>query len=194
MEPPGPVVVDQFVGFTAGTVLVKTRGDPDVLAPALRTIIRDLDPQIAPGRMRTLESLRAEGLARSRFFATMLVVFAGVGLVMATVGTYGVLAQLARNRAREMGIRVALGARPADVRWIVARHGTRITACGLIIGLAASLATSRVLSALLFELSPRDPVLLGAAASTLAAAGFLASFIPSIRASRMDPVEALRAD
>ena len=194
MDAPGPVVVDQFVGFTAGTVLVKTGGDPDALGPALRSILRDIDPQIAPGRIRRLEELRAEGLARSRFFAAMLGVFAAVGLVLATVGIYGVLAQLARNRAREMGIRIALGARPADVRWIVLRHGTRIMTVGIGIGLSASLATTRVLSTLLFQLRPNDPAILAAAATILAAAGIVATLIPGWRASRVDPVTILRAE
>jgi putative ABC transport system permease protein len=194
MARPGPVVVDQFVGFTEGTVLVKTRGDPDALAPALRSIIRDMDPQIAPGRMRRLSSLRDEGLARSRFFAAMLVVFAGVGLVLATVGIYGVLAQLARNCAREMGIRIALGARPADVRWLVLRHGALVTTAGVAIGTAVALATSRVLRALLFQISPNDPAMFVAVISILATTGVFASFIPALRASRADPVDALRAD
>jgi ABC-type antimicrobial peptide transport system permease subunit len=144
--------------------------------------------------MRRLSSLRDEGLARSRFFAAMLVVFAGVGLVLATVGIYGVLAQLARNCAREMGIRIALGARPADVRWLVLRHGALVTTAGVAIGTAVALATSRVLRALLFQISPNDPAMFVAVISILATTGVFASFIPALRASRADPVDALRAD
>lgn len=194
MQPPGPVVVDQFVSFMEARVLVRTLGDPDALAPAIRGILRDMDPQIAPGRMQRLEVLREEGLAQSRFFAAVLVIFAVVGLVLAMVGIYGVLAQLARNRAREMGIRIALGARPADVRCLVIRHGARIMFIGLAAGTAAALATTRVLSALLFDLSPNDPLTLAAVISILATTGLVASFVPALRASRADPVDALRAE
>jgi ABC-type antimicrobial peptide transport system permease subunit len=124
----------------------------------------------------------------------MLLAFASVGLVLAAVGIYGVLAQLARNRAREMGIRIALGARPADVQWLVLVHGARITIAGLAMGTVVALATTRVLTALLFEISPNDPAILAAVIVILWTTGVLASFMPALRASRADPVDALRAD
>jgi ABC-type antimicrobial peptide transport system permease subunit len=194
MQSPGPAVIDQFVGFTSGEVLLRTRGNPESLVAPLRAILRDMDPHIALGTTRRLEALRDQEMARSRFFAAVLSVFAVVGLLLAAVGVYGVLAQLARARAREMGIRIALGARPADVRWLVVRHGALITVLGLTSGIVVALATTRVLSALLFGLAPNDPISFVAVIAILTATGIVASFVPAWRASRVDPVEVLRAE
>lgn len=194
MQPAGPVIVDQLIGFTGATILVRTSGDPKSLVAALRRILRDMDPQIAPGQTRPLAELRDREMARSRFFAAVLMTFAAVGLVLATIGIYGVLAQVARNRAREMGIRLALGAQPVDVRRIVVRHGVRITITGLVAGLAVALVTTRLLSALLFGMTPNDPVIFVGVVAILTVTSLAASLIPAWRASRVDPVEVLRAD
>jgi putative ABC transport system permease protein len=194
MQPPGPAVVDQFVGFTSGEVLLRTAGNPEALVAPLRAILREMDPQIALGAARRLEARRDQEMARSRFFAAMLSVFASVGLLLAAVGVYGVLSQIARSRAREMGIRIALGARPSDVRWLVVRHGVGITVIGLTAGVAAALATSRVLSALLFDLAPNDPRSFASVVAILTATSVVASSVPAFRASRVDPIEVLHAD
>ena len=194
MEPPGPLIVDQFQPFSAPTLLVRTRGDPAGLVAPIRAILHEMDPQIALGAARPLEALRDREMARSRFFAAVLLVFACVGLVLAAVGIYGVLAQIARNRAREMSIRLALGALPSSVRWLVVRHGAAITAIGLAAGTVAALGATRLLSSQLFELSPNDPRILAAVIAVLAMTGVLASSIPAWRASQADPAHVLRED
>ena len=194
MQRPAPVVIDQFGNFSSPTLLLRTTGDPNTLVAGLRSILHEMDPQIALGLTQPLDVLRQREMARSRFFATLLLSFACVGLLLAAVGIYGVLAQIARNRAREMGIRIALGAGTGHVRWIVVRHGMLITGAGLVAGTAGALATTRVLSTLLFELSPNDPVVIAGTVIVLGAIGVVASFIPAWRASRANPVDALRAD
>jgi len=194
MQRPGPLVIDQFQNFSSPKLLLKTSGDPNRLVAPLRAILREMDPAIALGAPRLLASLREEEMARSRFFAAMLSVFAGVGLLLAAVGIYGVLAQITRDRAREMGIRIALGARPADVQWLVLRHSAGIMALGAAIGIVVALGTTRVLASLLFDLSPNDPASYAWVVAILAATSAVASFTPAWRASRSDPAEALRAD
>jgi putative ABC transport system permease protein len=194
MQRPLPLVIDQFQNFSSPTLLLRTNDDPNRLAAPLRVILREMDPAIALGAPRLLSSVRESEMARSRFFATMLSVFAGVGLLLAAVGIYGVLAQIARGRAREMGIRIALGARPADVQWLVLRHGAGIMGLGVAVGIVVALGTTRVLASLLFDLSPNDPTSYAWVVAILAATSAVASFAPAWRASRSDPAEALRAD
>ena len=194
MQPPGPLVIDQFQAFGSPTLLLRTAGDPNALAAPLRSILREMDPALALGAPRLLKDVRQGEMARSRFFAAMLSVFACVGLLLAAVGVYGVLAQIARARAREMGIRIALGARPADVQWLVLRHGAGIVALGGVVGIVLALGMTRVLASLLFDLSPNDPESYVWVVAILAATSAVASFVPAWRASRADPAEALRAD
>ena len=102
--------------------------------------------------------MRAASLARERFLTTLLLLFAGVGLALAVVGVYGVMAQMARRRVREMGIRLALGAQANDVRWLVVRNGLRLVAVGLVIGTAGAFVATRTMQALLFGVAPKDPL------------------------------------
>ncbi|HKW09766.1 MAG TPA: ABC transporter permease [Gemmatimonadaceae bacterium] len=194
LAPPGPLVIDQFLGFSGPRLLIRTKGDPNAVVAPLRSILREMDPALALTSERPLTVLRDQEMARSRFFAAVLLAFAVVGLVLAAIGIYGVLSHIARSRSREMSIRIALGADPSHVRWLVVRHGAAITAAGLLVGMVVSLASTRVLSALLFDLSPNDPVILGGVILVLAAASGLASFIPASRAGRADAMDALRAD
>jgi ABC-type lipoprotein release transport system permease subunit len=117
-----------------------------------------------------------------------------VGLVLAVVGEYGVLAQLARRRVREMGIRVALGARPAQVQWLIVRGGLRLTVAGLVLGGAAALLLGGALRGLLYGVPPRDPVTLAGVLLLLTAVGVAASWVPARMASRADPASTLRAE
>ena len=180
--------------FRQGYLLLKTTADPVSLTPAVRQIVRDLDPSLAIVTSRPMTAVRDDSLARARFLTTLLLAFAVVGLSLSVVGVYGLLAQLARNRTREMGIRLALGAPRSAVRWLVVRHGLGVTLAGLFIGAAAALAASRVMTTLLFNVAPNDPLTLVTVAALLAATGVLASLIPALKASRADPASALRAD
>ena len=168
--------------------------DPSALAPIIRHAVAEMDPLLALGSPRSLASVYADSLARQRFLMTLLLVFAGVGLVLAVVGVYGVLAHLARRRSREMGIRIALGARNAQVRWLVVRHGLRLTLTGLAIGGGAALLATRAMSGLLYRVAPSDPVTIVGVAIVLAVTSVLASWLPALAASRADPAIALRGE
>jgi putative ABC transport system permease protein len=173
-------------------VVVRTTGDPASLGPSMRSFVRDIDPSLVIRQTRTLASIRDDALARARFLTTLLLGFALVGLLLSVVGVYGLLAQLARNRTREMGIRLALGAPQSRVRWLVIRHGLNITVAGLAIGGVVALLSTRAMKALLFDTAPNDPLTLFAVALFLATTSVIASWLPARRASRADPAIALR--
>jgi predicted permease len=175
-------------------VLLRTRGDPSSLVASLRGVVHDLDPSLALIDAKPMDDLRAASMARIRFLTTMLLGFALVGVVLAVVGVYGVLAHISRNRTREMGIRVALGAQTSQVRWLVVRHGLALTAGGLSIGLVAALFATRLMSKLLFNVAPNDPLTLIGVSLLLTGTTVLAASLPARRAARVDPAIALRAD
>ena len=176
------------------TLVLRTSGDPVSLTPAVRKIVHDLDPSLALFQVTTLDRVRDESMARVRFLTTMLLGFAVIGLVLSIVGVYGVLAQVSRNRTREMGIRIALGAPTAGVRWLVVRQGLRLTIAGLALGTVAALLTTRAMAKVLFQVTPTDPATLVAVSLLLAATSILAAWIPALNASRADPAVALRSD
>jgi ABC-type antimicrobial peptide transport system permease subunit len=124
----------------------------------------------------------------------LLGLFAALAVTLAAVGISGVMAHRVSQRVREIGIRVALGARPSDVLWLLLSQGLRLTAIGLVLGLAGALALTRGLSALLFHVSPRDPAAFGAIGLLLAAVALAACYLPSRRAARLDPSRALRTE
>jgi putative ABC transport system permease protein len=142
----------------------------------------------------TLDEVVARSLAEPRFYAILLGAFAATALFLAALGIFGALSYAVSQRSREIGIRVALGAQPAEVLGMVLRHALTLAALGMGIGLAGALALSRAISGMLFGLSPSDPATLGGVAALLAAVALLASYIPARRATRVDPVEALRAE
>ncbi|HEU4787026.1 MAG TPA: FtsX-like permease family protein, partial [Gemmatimonadaceae bacterium] len=175
-------------------VVARTTGDPAAMTGSVRSLLHEMDPTLALTNVTTMDALRAASLARTRFLTILMLAFGAIGLVLAVVGVYGVLAQVSRNRTREMGIRIALGAQAGQVRWLVVRQGLRLTIAGLLIGgLAASFAT-RALTKLLFGVAPNDPLTLTLVALLLAGTSIAAAWLPASRASRADPMEALRAD
>ena len=175
-------------------LLLRTKGDPAGLTPAVRRALHDLDPTLAPLSVSTMDELRSKSLARARFLATLLLCFAAIGLVLSVVGVYGVLAQTSRNRTREMGIRIALGAQASAVHWLVVRQGLRLTAIGLVLGAMVALFSTRAMTALLFGVTPTDPATLLGVAVLIAATSAVAAWIPARKASRADPAIALRND
>ena len=177
-----------------GSLLLRTAGDPAALTATVRSLFRELDPNIPLYTVRTMETIRATSMSRAVFLTTLLLIFAVIGVVLAVVGVYGVLAHAARNRTREMGIRIALGARASQVRWLVARDGLRLVSVGLLVGGAAAVASTRVLRTLLYNVAPNDPLTLGGVAVLLAVTGLIASWLPARRASRADPMLSLRSD
>ena len=178
----------------AMTLVVRTQGDPALLTPALRRIIARLDPLLAISSVRTMADVRAASLGRDRFLTALMLSFAGVGMVLGMVGIYGVVAQLARRRMREMGIRIALGANAAQVQWLVVRHGMLLTAVGIVVGVAVALGTTRIIRTLLYEVAPADPVTFVAVPALVLFTAAVASWLPARRAGRADPCQVLRSD
>jgi putative ABC transport system permease protein len=180
---------------TSGMTLVaRTGGVPVALAPAIRRVVSDIDANLALARVRPMSEVHAASLARERFVTTLLLIFAGVGVTLAVVGVYGVLAQLARRRTREMGIRMALGAQAGQVRWLVVRHGLRLVIVGLSIGTALALGATRGLRALLYQTAPADPLTFVVVPLLLTLTGIAAAWIPARQASRADPALSLRTE
>jgi putative ABC transport system permease protein len=173
-------------------LVVRTAGEPLALVSAMRGALREVDPNLAIESVQTMDDVLDTSLARDRFLMTMLLVFASVGLVLAIVGVYGVLAQTARRRTREMGVRIALGARAAQLRWLVMAHGLKLVTAGLVIGAMLALVMTRAMQRLLFDVPASDPLTYVVVALLLAATGAAASWLPAQRASSTDPAVVLR--
>jgi putative ABC transport system permease protein len=175
-------------------LVVRTTGEPATLAGPIRRLVAELAPSVAIAWVGPLTEVRDRAMARQRFLMTLVLVFAGVGLTMAVVGVYGIMAQVSARRTREIGIRVALGARASGVQWMVVRHGLGLVVAGIAVGTAAALAATRALQALLFRVSASDPATFAVVAALLALAALAACWIPARRASRVDPAVTLRAE
>jgi putative ABC transport system permease protein len=156
--------------------------------------LRALDPELAIQKVGTLEERLGRIDAPTRFQSLLMSLFAVVALVLAAVGLYGVLAQTVALRTREIGIRMALGARPAQVRRMVGGHALVLTGAGTLIGLAGALAGGRIIRGLLFEVSPTDPTTLVAAVALLMLVAACATWLPARRATQVDPATTLRSE
>jgi putative ABC transport system permease protein len=176
------------------SLAIHTAADPRLLAAAVQKQVQALDPDQPVYHIRTLHELMADSLARRRLSMLMLAIFAGVALLLAAVGIYGVMSYAVTQRARELGIRMALGARGTNILWLVLGESLWLTALGVGIGLAASLWLTRLLSTLLFNVTATDPLTYLLVALFLAAIAQLASFLPAWRATTLDPVAALRQE
>ena len=175
------------------TVTLIARGpNTEAMSAALRPRILSLDSQSPPYNVRLLDDDVARVVAAPRFSATVLALFAGVAFVMACLGVYGVMAYASRQRTREIGIRMAVGATRAQVLRLILRDGVLVVLMGLAGGLVTSLVLTRTLTGLLHEVTPADPSTLVAVASLLAIAGIAASLIPALRAASVDPLKTLR--
>ena len=164
------------------------------LFPAIKAAVREVDPEQAVSRLRPVSELVSDSVARYRFSMLLLTVFGALALIIAAVGVYGVMAYAVSQRTRELGIRLALGASRSSVQYLVLGRGLGMAALGIGIGLAGALALTRLLVSQLFGVSPTDPAVLAAAVGTLAAVSAVACFIPAFRATRVDPVIALRSE
>ena len=179
----------------AMTFTVKTTGDPLAAIPAIRVALRELDPLLPLTRIVTMEQRLADSLARRRLSMQLIVFFGAAALLLAAIGLYGVLSFVVNQRRREVGIRVALGARPRHVMGlVVARQGLVPVALGIVTGLAAAVAGSRLLTARLFEVSPSDPAVYAFVTALLVVTAIAAMVVPARRAATVDPVIALRED
>jgi hypothetical protein len=180
----------QTVGLS-GVAVFRTALDPEALARWVRKEFSAMDPSL-PLTVETLEERVDRFRERPRFVATLVGVFAALGLALAAVGLYGVLSFLVARQSREIGVRMAIGARPVDIALHIQKYAGIWTGVGVVAGLAGSFALARTIRGLLFEVSPNDPVSLLVSAAALVVTAALAAWIPSYRAARIDPVVALR--
>ena len=174
------------------TIVVRTRGDAAAITSSARNVIRALDPEQPVADVRTMESLIGTSVARARFNTLLLTIFAMVALLLAGVGIYGVMAYSVSQRTREIGVRMALGARAGDALWLVVRRGMALALAGVAIGVAASFALTRLMETLLFNVSATDPLTFAGVPLLLMFVALLACLIPARRAAKVDPMVTLR--
>ena len=172
--------------------VIRTAGDPRVYADAVRREMLALDSQQPLRNIRTMDEVIATSISPQRFQMLLLALFAGIGLILSAIGIYGVMAYTVSQRTREIGIRMALGAQITDVLRMVLGHGMRLTLIGVAIGLGGAFALTRVLKTLLFEVKPTDLTTFAVVSLALVIVAFLASYLPARRATKVDPLVALR--
>jgi ABC-type antimicrobial peptide transport system permease subunit len=193
-----PLIMEGMWGVNTFTIrdlryAVRTsRFEPTTLLPEVGDALWSVNPNLPLSETLTLDDILANSMARTSFTLVMLGIAAGVALLLGMVGVYGVLSYLVAQRAREMGVRLALGARPADVRRMVVGHGAVLGAAGVAIGLGAAVGLTHLMSALLFGVRPVDPLSYGVVATALMGVVLLASYVPARRAAGVDPTEVLR--
>ncbi|HEX4682337.1 MAG TPA: FtsX-like permease family protein, partial [Gemmatimonadaceae bacterium] len=195
-DPLQPVVYQPMAQARASFLYITARvsGSPMALTPGVRAAVSALNPDIPLYWVQSLDGAVAEQLWFVRVFGTMFMIFGVVALFLASVGLYAVMSFSVVRRTREVGIRMALGARGAHVVRMIFRQGMVQLCVGMVIGLSFALGISRLLSVILFQVQPRDPAIFGGVAAVLAAVGLLACLVPAHRATRVDPLVALRAD
>jgi putative ABC transport system permease protein len=197
-EPPTPFVYMAYqqrplAPLFMGAV-VRTSGQPQAAVPALRREIHALDATVEPLELHTVDEAIAPAFSRVRAAATFLMVLAGLALFLAALGLYGVMSYSVTRRFQEIGVRVALGAQPSDVRNMVLGQGLRMALAGVAIGLLGAFSLTRLLSAFLYGVSATDPIVFSGVALVLALVALLASYLPARRATRVDPLISLRYD
>jgi putative ABC transport system permease protein len=171
-----------------------TSADRIVSIPTLRHDVAVLDPLLPLANIKSLAALVDASLAGRRFTMLVLLAFAAIAVALSVIGVYGVLAYLVGRRRREIGLRLAVGASPADIVWLFVREGAALTLVGLGTGLAGALAAGRWISALLFGVTPADPLTFVTVVCALAGAAVCAIYVPARRAAGVDPSDALRAE
>ena len=171
---------------------MRTSLPPAALSGTIEGVVREVDATVPVVRLRDMDSVFAESIRRPRLLAQLLGAFAGLALLLAAIGTYGVLSYMVTERRREIGIRVALGAARSHVLTQIMKQGLQMTALGVAIGIAGALAVNRLIASLLFGVQPTDPVTIGFVIATIAAVAVVASWLPAWRASRLDPNVVLR--
>jgi len=182
------------VSGLAQNLVLRTDGDPALLAHAVRETVRSVDKDLPLYGVRTMEEVVGAALAERRFAALLLAFFAGSALLLAAVGIYGVMATTVHQRTHEIGVRMALGASSRRIVRLVLEQGAAMVAAGVLLGLAGAAAVSRLLTPLLYRVTPGDPWSFAAVAALLAAVALLAALVPALRASRVPPLVALRVD
>lgn len=175
-------------------ITVRTSAPTDSVAPAIRQAVRQVNGEAVVYGFRTLEGLIQQSLGARRFSLMLLAAFAVIALLLASIGIYGVIAYLVRERTQEIGVRMALGAKPRVVLGMIVREGLQLAGAGLALGVIAALPAVRAIRTLLFDTRPTDPLTFVSVAAILLAVALAASFVPAWRATRIDPVQALRCE
>jgi putative ABC transport system permease protein len=197
---PGQPSLPQLYWFTQQTIpqsmgfVVRAEREPTAVVSSLRAALREVADDLSMASVRTMDQLFASNISNQRLMVTLLVAFAGLALLLAGVGLYGVVSYSVSQRTREIGIRVALGATSRSIVNLTMKQGVKLTCAGLLIGLAAALVLTRFLQSLLYGVSLYDPLSLGTVAFVLAGVGLLACWLPARRATRVDPMVALRCE
>ena len=182
------------VGLDVMYAVVRTDGESSTAASALRQAVDRVDPSVPLTTVRTMDQVLAASLAQTSFTTTLLAIAAALALLLGLVGLYGVISYIVAQRTGEIGIRLALGADPADVSGMVLRQGLTVTAVGIGVGLVAAFAATRLMASLLFEVSSRDPAIFAGVAVALTAVSAAATYLPARRAASIDPLNALRQE
>jgi putative ABC transport system permease protein len=183
----------QLKDLAPNALVVRTSTEPMSFAASVRNAIWSVDKDQTVADIDTMDHIVAEAVARQRFSMLLLGLFAALALLLASVGIYGVMSYSVAQRTHEIGIRMALGARRADVLQMTVRQGLRLVSVGMILGLAAAFLLTRVLASLLFGISATDPLTFVGISLVLLAVAILASYVPALRATKVDPIVALRA-
>jgi putative ABC transport system permease protein len=187
------VPVEQ-VATSSMQMLFRLSGNPAAMMPALRAGVRDVDPLMPLPELRTMSSVIANGISRQRATAVILTSFAALALLLASVGLYGVISYTVAQRRQELGVRAALGARPAALMGLVMRQGALFVAVGVAVGLGGVLVLRRYLVSELYGITPTDVPTYVFVAVVLSAVALMAMAVPALRATKADPLTALRAD
>jgi predicted lysophospholipase L1 biosynthesis ABC-type transport system permease subunit len=185
---------EQVNPFWSGRVAVRTTRPLATMLPALRAATHDANAELVLWNAQTMDKLLDAPLAQPRLSALLLSGFSLTALLLSGLGLYGVMAAGVRRQTHEIGVRVALGAMPGNIRRLVLGQVVGVVGIGVIAGLAGALATSRLLRSMLFDVSPIDPLTLAGTCILLLAVAMIAGYLPARRAARIDPVEALRAE
>jgi len=181
-----------FEGWYPRSIVVRTTGNPLILNRALREAVAAADPLVPTGAVRSMDQVLAHSLALRSFMMLLLSIFGGLALVLASVGIYGVISFAVSQRTREIGVRMALGARPADVLQMILTEGLKLVAVGVVLGTAAALLLTRLLEGMVYGVSMRDPLIFALVNLLMAAVSLAACYVPARRAMRVDPLVALR--
>jgi len=194
-DPGDEIYADQLQDpLPMSTLVVRAAGDPRAIAGPIRQVVAGIDRDLPIDQVRTMEEVVAASLAPNRFNTVLLSIFAGLALVLAAVGVYGVVSYTVNQRTHEIGIRMALGAQGEDVLGLVLRQGMTLVLWGLVVGLFAALAATRQLASLVYGVSTNDPWTFTSVAVALAAVALAANALPARRATRVDPLVALRQE
>lgn len=199
IKPKFYIPVTQWSVVTGGNptsmkIVARAEGEPAAVLSPARSVVRDLDPSLAVAEVYTIDEVLTAAVAQPRFLVTLMGVFSGIALLLAVVGVYGVVSYGVRKRVREIGIRIALGAGQNEVVSLMLRRGTTMIVMGVAAGLALSLLMGRFLGSLLYGVTPTDPMTYALVSCTCVGVAILATWVPSRRAARVDPIRALKMD